>query len=233
MAAAHPSLWTTIIKEMHSLKVQGVDILAHFRIRVHNGDCTVAEKLVDGLSASFRRSVRGGAESCQLVLLSNLLDPISLSSSDDRWFYDLNGDGEFWVKDIRLMIDDFFLPKDDVPTRWIKGIPIKGNVFVWKMVLDRLPTRSNLSRRNVVLSSSICPICEESLEDRNHIFFSCSLARDITRLICRWWDLRVISFYSYEEWLIFFKSIRLNSSLKDILEGVFYTMWWCLWRFRN
>ncbi|GKD02323.1 hypothetical protein Tco_1177297 [Tanacetum coccineum] len=103
MAVAHPSLWATIIKEMHSLK-----------------DYTVAEKLVDGLSASFRRSVRGGAESCQLVLLSNLLEPISLSSSDDRWVCDLNGDGEFRVKDIRIMIDDFFLPKDDVPTRWIK-----------------------------------------------------------------------------------------------------------------
>nr|GEU98229.1 RNA-directed DNA polymerase, eukaryota [Tanacetum cinerariifolium] len=33
---------------------------------------------------------------------------------------DLNGDGDFRVKDIRSKIDDFFLPKGDVPTRWIK-----------------------------------------------------------------------------------------------------------------
>ncbi|GKA60775.1 hypothetical protein Tco_0760182 [Tanacetum coccineum] len=58
-------------------------------------DSYVAEKLDTGISASFRRTVRGGAESYQLDLLLNLLEPISLSSLDDRWVCDLNGDGEF------------------------------------------------------------------------------------------------------------------------------------------
>ncbi|GJS76528.1 RNA-directed DNA polymerase, eukaryota [Tanacetum coccineum] len=263
MSAAQPSLWGSIIKEMNSLKVQGVDIVSHFRIRVGNGsktrfwkdiwigdsqlqhmfprlfalesakDSYVAEKLDTGISASFRRTVRGGAESYQLDLLLNLLEPISLSSLDDRWVCDLNGDGEFRVKDIRLMIDEFFLPKGDAPTRWINCIPIKVNIFAWKMFLDRLPTRSNLARRNVVLSSVLCPICDVYPEDMNHLFFKCSMTRDITRLVCRWWDLGESSFSSYGEWLSFFKSIRLTSKLKIILEGVFYTMWWCLWSFRN
>ncbi|GJU60430.1 RNA-directed DNA polymerase, eukaryota [Tanacetum coccineum] len=254
MSAAQPSLWGSIIKEMNSLKVQGVDIVSHFRIRVGNGsktrfwkdiwigdsqlqhmfprlfalesakDSYVAEKLDTGISASFRRTVRGGAESYQLDLLLNLLEPISLSSLDDRWVCDLNGDGEFRVKDIRLMIDEFFLPKGDAPTRWINCIPIKVNIFAWKMFLDRLPTRSNLARRNVVLSSVLCPICDVYPEDMNHLFFKCSMTRDITRLVCRWWDLGESSFSSYGEWLSFFKSIRLTSKLKIILEGVFYTM---------
>nr|GEY47951.1 hypothetical protein [Tanacetum cinerariifolium] len=75
-------------------------------------DSTVAEKFEVGYSASFCRTVRGGAESHQLDLLLILLEPIILSSLGDRWVCDLNGDGDFRVKDIRSKIDDFFLPKD-------------------------------------------------------------------------------------------------------------------------
>ncbi|GJZ98527.1 putative reverse transcriptase domain-containing protein [Tanacetum coccineum] len=98
----------------------------------------------------------------------------------------------------------------EVPTRWIKSIPIKVNVFAWKLYLDRLPTRSNLSRRNVSLPSLACPLCDHVLEDSSHLFFGCSVAKDIQKLICRWWNLDVHPYESYEDWLSWFKSIRLD-----------------------
>ncbi|GJX99040.1 hypothetical protein Tco_0356059 [Tanacetum coccineum] len=54
---------------------------------------------------------------------------------EDRWVWTLNGNGLFRVSDIRILIDDFFLPKDEVATRWIKYFPIKINIFAWKFVL--------------------------------------------------------------------------------------------------
>nr|GFA55481.1 RNA-directed DNA polymerase, eukaryota [Tanacetum cinerariifolium] len=80
---------------------------------------SVADKMRTSISFSFRRPVRGGVESQQHDHLS--------------------------VKDVRIFLDEAFLPKMKVPTRWIKGIPIKANVFAWKLFLDRLPTRSNLA----------------------------------------------------------------------------------------
>ncbi|GKC44367.1 RNA-directed DNA polymerase, eukaryota, partial [Tanacetum coccineum] len=65
------------------------------------------------------------------------------------WVSDLNGDGVFRVKDVRNLLDEFFLPRAVVLTRWVKNIPIKVNIFVWKLALDRLPTRANLVQRNV------------------------------------------------------------------------------------
>ncbi|GJS59030.1 RNA-directed DNA polymerase, eukaryota [Tanacetum coccineum] len=210
---AHPSLWGSIINEMNSLKVQGVDIMSHCRIRVGNGlntkfwkdvwigetqlqhlfprlfalesakDSSVAEKLQADLSSSFRRVVRGGAESQQLEHLLTLLESVILSNSEDRRVCDLNGDGVFRVKDVRNMLDESFLPKADVPTRWIKCISIKVNIFAWKMFLDRLPTRSNLARRNVAIISVSYQICYEAPEDMAHLFFNCSLAREVTRLV--------------------------------------------------
>ncbi|GJY64799.1 RNA-directed DNA polymerase, eukaryota [Tanacetum coccineum] len=175
------------------------------------------------ISASFRRSVRGGAEASQLDLLQEVIQNVILSNIDDRWTWDLNGDGVFRVRDVRVHLDDFFLPKADTPTRWVKFVPIKVNIFAWKLYLDRLPTRDNLLHRGVFVPNSVCPICTSAQEDCSHLFFKCCLVTNIVRRICRWWNIDWSPLGSYIEWLSWFKAIRLNSFLKSILEGVFYT----------
>ncbi|GJW35020.1 RNA-directed DNA polymerase, eukaryota [Tanacetum coccineum] len=68
-------------------------------------------------------------------------------------------DGLFRVKDIRSSIDSILLPSDAISTRWVKYVPIKINVFVWRARLDRLPTRVNLDHRGVIIDSVLCPLC--------------------------------------------------------------------------
>ncbi|GKD10385.1 RNA-directed DNA polymerase, eukaryota, partial [Tanacetum coccineum] len=99
--------------------------------------------------------------------------------------------------------------------------------------LDRLPTRYNLDRRGVEVSSLSCPICNSTHEDTDHLLFRCGLATDVMRLVCRWWNVLWIPVNSYQEWIAWFKSLRMSSSSKGVLEGVFYTAWWSIWYFRN
>ncbi|GJY95969.1 RNA-directed DNA polymerase, eukaryota [Tanacetum coccineum] len=162
-----------------------------------------------------------------------ILEPVILSNMEDRWVWDMNGDGVFRVKDVRNLLDDTLLPKDEFPTRWVKCVPIKINVFSWKIFLDRLPTRLNLYRRGVVITSVECPNCGEANEDTTHIFFNCGLALDVMHLVFRWWNLDRSSFSSYSDWLVWFKALRMGSKKKDVLEGVFYIAWWCIWSYRN
>ncbi|GJU32731.1 RNA-directed DNA polymerase, eukaryota [Tanacetum coccineum] len=257
------SNWSSIMREVQSLKTKGFDFLSHCKKRVGNGinslfwfDCwigdaplhsifprlfaleldkniTVAAKLNSEVDSSFRRSARGGIETYQLQGLISLLGSVSLSNSCDRWFCDLSGDGVFRVKEVRKFIDDLFLPSISVPTRWSSFIPIKVNVFVWRARLDCLPTRVNLVRRGVHVESSICPICFSCEEDVHHTLFCCDLARLILRRICRWWDLDIQDWSSFQEWLSWFQSIRLPVMVKSLLEGVFAVAWWSIWRFRN
>nr|GFB61740.1 RNA-directed DNA polymerase, eukaryota [Tanacetum cinerariifolium] len=154
-------------------------------------------------------------------------------SSGDRWICDLSGDGEYRVKEVRNFIDDLFLCSLSEVTRWVKCIPKKINIFVWRVCRDCLPTRQNLIRRGVVLESDICPLCEDSVEEPQHVFFQCSIAQYVIYRICRWWDLDGQNLMSFSDWQAWFLSIRLPSKTKMLLEGVFYVAWWYIWGFRN
>ncbi|GJV31704.1 hypothetical protein Tco_1392104 [Tanacetum coccineum] len=66
----------------------------------------------------------------------------------DRWFWSLEGSGEFSVASIRRLIDDQRLLTVDSKTLWIKSVPLKVNILAWKIKLEALPTRFNISRRD-------------------------------------------------------------------------------------
>nr|GEX60280.1 RNA-directed DNA polymerase, eukaryota [Tanacetum cinerariifolium] len=197
-------------------------------------ESTVASKLGSSLvDAFFRRSVRDGVERQQWDDLNSVLGSVTLSASKDRWICDLNGDGVFRVKEVRTILDDIFLPSANDATRWVKYIPIKINVFAWRAQLDRLPTRSNLVRRGVVLDSSLCPLCGLVLEDIHHVLFRCDTAKLVFRRICHWWDLDWHDLLSFSDWNAWFSAIWIPSRIKLILEGVFYVALWHLWVYRN
>ncbi|GKB58621.1 RNA-directed DNA polymerase, eukaryota, partial [Tanacetum coccineum] len=111
--------------------------------------------------------------------------------------------------------------------------PIKVNIFAWRARRDCLPTRVNLMHRGVDLTTSNCPICHEFEEDINHILLSCDFAKSVMRRVCRWWDLDLQCWSSFQEWQTWFLSLRLASKNKNCLEGVFYVAWLSIWSFRN
>ncbi|GJS11636.1 RNA-directed DNA polymerase, eukaryota [Tanacetum coccineum] len=244
------SIWNSILKEVSLLKDHGIDLLSHCQIRIGNGlrtqfwneiwiagtplrdlfpriyaletlkGCSVASKLLNPINLSLRRDVRDGVESYQLALLEETIGSTILSNMEDRWTWDLNSDRVFRVKDVRNLLDDHFLPKVATATRWVKFVPIKINIFAWKLYLDRLPTRSNLLLRGVHIPDSSCSVCASGHETSSHLFFSCCFILDVVRLVCRWWNVTWSPFGSYSEWLSWFNSIRLPCSIFEGVEGM-------------
>ncbi|GJZ96151.1 zinc finger, CCHC-type containing protein, partial [Tanacetum coccineum] len=118
----------------------------------HEKDISVAQKLhLSDCASSFRRRPRGGLE-------------------ESQW-------NEMVQVSARKEIDKHLRVMSSVPTRWSKLMPIKVNVFIWRM-LDKLPTRSNLFDKGVDVPCVLCPICDSKVESRNHLFFGCSLVSE-------------------------------------------------------
>ncbi|GKA73906.1 RNA-directed DNA polymerase, eukaryota [Tanacetum coccineum] len=144
----------------------------------------------------------------QLHHLVELVGSISLSPSNDRWAWLLGSSGEFSVHSARTFIDDILLPFVGDVTRWVKVVPIKVNILAWKVCLDKLPTRLNLSLRGIDIPSIICPNYGLAGESCSHLFYSCNLARTLWRKIARWWEIDIPDFSCYEEWIAWFKTFE-------------------------
>ncbi|GJR46898.1 RNA-directed DNA polymerase, eukaryota [Tanacetum coccineum] len=195
---------------------------------------SVANKMAQlSLDFSFRRNARGGVEQLQLVSLQSLLQGLILPNTSDRWVWLISGDGEFSVSSVRNLIDEKTLGTVGTKSRWCKLVPIKVNILSWRVKLDNLPTRLNLSRRGLDLPTILCPSCNLAVESSDHIFFRCPLMKDLYSCIARWWDFCIPEFSSYDQWWEWLINLRLPSKLKVMLESVFYVTWWLVWTFRN
>ncbi|GKD51409.1 RNA-directed DNA polymerase, eukaryota, reverse transcriptase zinc-binding domain protein, partial [Tanacetum coccineum] len=68
---------------------------------------------------------------------------------------------------------------------WVNLVHIKVNILAWRIRLDILPSRLNLSSRDLEIPSILCPVCNEAAKSSSHIFFSYSLARQIQSKVLR------------------------------------------------
>nr|GEU34701.1 reverse transcriptase domain, reverse transcriptase zinc-binding domain protein [Tanacetum cinerariifolium] len=104
-----------------------------------------------------------------------ILDIANMETDDladfDSCIWSLSNDDSFSVNMVRKHIDECTLPTLSPCTRWYKMIPRKVNIFMWRMFLDRLPNRLNLSSRGLDLDSISCMVCNGSV-NRMHTLFS-------------------------------------------------------------
>nr|GEZ58595.1 RNA-directed DNA polymerase, eukaryota [Tanacetum cinerariifolium] len=88
------------------------------------------------------------------------------------------GDG---VDTLRRLLDDIRLSEVSSQTRWIKAVPIKVNILAWKVRLNGLPSRVNISRRGIDINSILCHICEREVESVSHVFSLAMLLKTILK----------------------------------------------------
>nr|GEW90193.1 RNA-directed DNA polymerase, eukaryota [Tanacetum cinerariifolium] len=161
------------------------------------------------------------------------LAPVILSSSQDVWKWNLGSDETFSVASTRTHIDLSLIPSSDISTTWIKDLPRKVNIFLWRFNLDRLPHRLNLSKHGLDIDSIICPVCNTHVESADHFFFSCDMASQIWRLICTWCNISVQVVPSLSSWTSWIEATPGPINKKRKLLVIIVCMFWTIWKFRN
>nr|GEV54749.1 hypothetical protein [Tanacetum cinerariifolium] len=178
-------------------------------------NCFIASRvsLVDW-NLVLRREPRGGSKSAQLNALKDAIGNVCLSDKRDSWTWSLDGCNNFSVASVRYMVDSQILVVDSSTTRWNRFIPIKVNVFLWKLNLNRLPSKVNLDRKGIDTGSTLCPICSDDIETSNHIFFNCGLAQDLWASLAKWWELDIPICSNISEWYDWLDSSPISSKCK-------------------
>ncbi|GJZ19234.1 RNA-directed DNA polymerase, eukaryota [Tanacetum coccineum] len=181
----------------------------------------------------LRHCSRGGVEREQWDALISLVQTHIVSDQMDIWLWSADGSGVFSVSMARVLINKGTLVIGEEETRWSKVVPIKINVFIWRMILDKLPTRLNLMLRGLDVQSNLCGICGTHIESIDHVMLHCQVASDLWRLIGRWWNLVIPVFISFKEFLSWLDNLNISSVSKKVFNVVVITAAWSIWRFRD
>ena len=263
IAKSNASPWNVIVRSVSQLQLKGIDLLASCNRSLGDGKsvvfweeywcgdrplkelfprvyaldrdkrCTVAQRVnIIDWNNVLRRNPRGGVESSQFDDMKALISNVELSDNKDGWKWALNSTG-FSVASARKYVDEHILQGGLSSTRWNKSVPIKVNVFRWRLSMNKLPTMVNLDRKGIDVGSLLCPVCSEYVENGDHLFFSCGMAHDLWELLARWCDLDISGVSNFAEWISWLDACQMTKTSRYILGGIADTMLWSIWNFRN
>jgi hypothetical protein len=80
-------------------------------------------------------------------------------------------------------------------------------ILIWRLFLNRLPTKENLRKRGINLNSSaLCVGGCGSVETENHLFFCCPIPSLAWNEVGRWLGISIVLGERRPEHLILFKN---------------------------
>ncbi|GKD71144.1 RNA-directed DNA polymerase, eukaryota, partial [Tanacetum coccineum] len=155
------------------------------------------------------------------------ISQVFISSNSDACYWSIANDGVFTVGITRKHLDDHFLPSSATSTCWDKTLPRKVNIFLWRLKIDRLPHRLNLSTRGIEISDISCPSCSGYVESSLHIFFECDIANNIWRLVRSWCDNTIPLFTSMDHWIDWLSSWHVSKKKIQRMHIIIASsLWW-------
>nr|GEW70455.1 RNA-directed DNA polymerase, eukaryota [Tanacetum cinerariifolium] len=206
-------------------------------------DQTRGKRVVIGISRPLNRVVTGTTviimtvidQTGEAVVTTTAATTTTLATTagtEDIWDWCIDTP-VFTVKSARKHIDNYFLPVRDFATRWNRYLPKKINIFIWRSLRDRLPTRWNLSRRGIDIESISCPICDSGIETLYHTLWTCSLATTIWNCALMWLDLPTPSLPNIQAFYAWLDDLHMTSNKKAVLDVICGVILWSLWKHRN
>ncbi|KAH1246079.1 ATPase family AAA domain-containing protein 1-A [Glycine max] len=104
---------------------------------------------------------------------------------EDNWVWKPNPSGSYSTKSTYDLLWGESMGENQDTTfeeLWKLKISAKSSVFAWSLIRDRLPTKLNLKRRQVMVNDNLCPFCSNNEEEAAHLFFNCS------KILPLWWE---------------------------------------------
>lgn len=118
---------------------------------------------------------------------------------------------------------------------WDVKAPSNVLALAWKVLLDRIQSKVNLSRRGILLNPSqmLCPFCDQFEETTMHLLFNCIHSWRVWQQVLLW-----LGIYTAlpGEGKMHFMSFQESSSARDRKRGmciIWLSTVWFLWNLRN
>lgn len=124
-------------------------------------------------------------EECRNLLLDVSLFP----SVSDRWVWLPDPSGAYTVHGAYNLLtsQDLSAPEPTVDLLWHPQVPIKVSIFAWRLIRNRLPTKSNLVEKGILAHDlSFCAAGCGVPESAQHLFLLCNTFGSLWQMVRNW-----------------------------------------------
>lgn len=118
---------------------------------------------------------------------------------------------------------------------WHKHVPLKLSIFVWRLLRDRLPTKTNLVNRGIIsLEDHFCVSSCGGVESAQHLFLSCSIFGSLWALVRSWIGFSTADAHiTSDHFLQFSYSAGGLRARRSFMQLIWLACVWVIWNERN
>ncbi|KAJ9560595.1 hypothetical protein OSB04_005755 [Centaurea solstitialis] len=162
-------------------------------------------------------------------------NPVSGPSSQiPTWIWSLEPSGVFSVSSLRRLIDVKVSPLiNSGEMMWLKPVPSKVNIMIWRLKQKRLATLCNLFYRGISIDSLCCFLCKSCPESEEHLFGICTIFRAILISFASWWGVDASLVNSSDSLFSWGCNLGFNGKVLIAFNTTLYALCWVVWKLRN
>jgi hypothetical protein len=170
---------------------------------------------------------------CQSLLL-----PFTMQAhSPDVWRWQPDLDAGYSVRGAYQMLtsQDSFTLGEAEDLVWHKQVPLKVYIFAWRLLHNRLPTKSNLVARGIISTEvHSCVSGCGGIESAQHLFLTCSIFGSLWALVRSWIGFSTADAPTLTAHFVqFIHSAGGLRARRAFLQLIWLACVWVLWNERN
>ncbi|GAU51437.1 hypothetical protein TSUD_413370 [Trifolium subterraneum] len=191
---------------------------------------------VDEEAWEWRRPLRVWEEEMLGDCLSLLANLSLQAHTSDRWQWQPDPIEGYTVRGAyQLLTSQVSATTDAENLVWHPQVPLKVSIFAWRLLRDRLPTKTNLVTRGIISPAvHSCVSGCGAAESTHHLFISCSTFGSLWALVCSWIDMTSVESTSlWDHFVQFVSSAGGSRARRSFLQLIWLACVWVVWTERN
>jgi hypothetical protein len=170
---------------------------------------------------------------CQILLLPFIVQ----AESPDMWMWQSDPGTGYSVRDAYQLLtyQDSVIMGAAEDLVWHKQVPLKVSIFVWRLLCDRLPTKTNLVARGILPPEvHFCVSGCGGVESAQHLFLLCSTFGSLWALIRSWIGFSAVDAYTLPDHFVqFTSSVGGLRARRSFLQLIWLACVWVVWNEKN
>jgi len=181
----------------------------------------------------WEEELLGECRMCRMLLSNVVLQDHTF----DQLRWRLDPSGGYSVRSVYHMLTTADSHTFDVTSDliWHNLVPVKVSILAWRLLRNRLPTKANLVARGIITQDAqMCVTGCGEVETTHHLFFSCTILRELWHLVRDWIGVYVADSYSvHDNFLQFTYSSGGSVTRRSFMQFIWLVCVWVLWNERN